>query len=182
MKKRLTLLLTDEQIRAIKVQAAVAGLPVNQWIIDQLSLAETAQAGPDPVHIADDTPQEAQEAAQDDTTAHMDPGPQADDDTAIDAQDDPSPAQVDADGPDPGMVDQEGDTDVADPVMSEKDARAWQLVEIERKYPGPGNAQKRIDVLNDSGVLLNDVPGQWTKRNASNAIRNARNYLGVEKP
>jgi uncharacterized protein (DUF1778 family) len=36
--KRLTLLLSDEQIRAIKIQAAISGKPVNQWIISQLCL------------------------------------------------------------------------------------------------------------------------------------------------
>jgi hypothetical protein len=187
-KKRLTLLLTDAQIRIIKSKAAMAGMTGSQWVIDQLNLDTTLDDQvPDVDDVSaeflttygdpgpDDTTLDDQDTPQADTTPHVDPDPQAD------PVQEPVTAQ-EAQDPAPGMVDQEDDTDVADPAMSEEDARAWQIVNIEREYPGPGNAQKRVDVLNESGVLLNGVAGQWTKRNASNAIRNARNYLGVKKP
>jgi hypothetical protein len=63
-KKRLTLLLTDAQIRIIKSKAAMAGMTGSQWVIEQLNL---------------DTTLDDQDTPQADATPYVDPDPQADD-------------------------------------------------------------------------------------------------------
>jgi hypothetical protein len=58
MKKRLTLLLTGDQIHQIKVKAAIAGKPASQWIIDSLDLDQ----GPEPENITEILPESEEPA------------------------------------------------------------------------------------------------------------------------
>jgi hypothetical protein len=58
--------------------------------------------------------------------------------------------------------------------------RDLQILEIEKKYPGPANAQARVDELNRSGVLKRGKAGEWNKTSAKNAILSAKKNLGVK--
>jgi hypothetical protein len=158
MKKRLTLLLTDEQIHEIKVAAVNARMPVNQWIIEQLNIDTALDAVAAPVAAADDT-------------AHVD--------AAQGDQTDPEPVQE-------IHVGAQGDDAALDVLVLDCSGRKIDLVERDRillalddALPGPENAKTRVKILRSKKVPVRVSPpsrygGAWDVRKVSNNTRLAK--------
>jgi hypothetical protein len=150
-KKRLTLLLTDDQIHKIKVKAAMAGKPANAWIIEQLNI---------------DTEEKSKKAERLNN-------PQPEDDTG-------PAADVQEIQPDP-VTDAAALVDIPDCSgktigIQERDRI---LIAVEKALPGPEHAQRRIDLLNAKQVPVCTRPdsrygGQWTKKQFTNNLRLAK--------
>jgi hypothetical protein len=155
-KKRLTLLLTDDQIHKIKVKAAMAGMPVNQWIIEQIQVdAQEIQPEPKPME------QIQGDAAQGDQT-------------------DPA-ADVQEIQPDPVT-----DAAALDVLVPDCSGRKIDLVERDRillalddALPGPENAKTRVKILRSKKVPVRVSPpsrygGAWDVKKVSNNTRLAK--------
>jgi hypothetical protein len=133
MKKRLTLLLTDEQIHDIKVKAAMAGMPANAWIIEQLNI--------DTAHV--DAAQEIQ------------PDPEPVEQMPVDAV----AAPVADDTAEQIHVDAQADAAALGAVVPDCAGRKIDIVErdnilfaLDAALPGRNNAQARVDLLNKKQV------------------------------
>jgi hypothetical protein len=181
MKKRLTLLLTDEQIHDIKVKAAMAGMPVNQWIIEQLMNIDTVvDAVAAPVAAADDTAHvdAAQEIQPDPEPVEQIQGPAQD--AAQGDQTDPA-ADVQEIQPDPVT-----DAAALDVLVPDCSGRKIDLVERDRillalddALPGPENAKTRVKILRSKKVPVSVSPpsrygGAWDVKKVSNNTRLAK--------
>jgi hypothetical protein len=168
-KKRLTLLLDDKQIRVIKSRAALAGMSGSQWVISQLDL-DTAQGD---ASTDTGTPAAALVPLVD---AARERGHDVDATLRTLAGKDPD---QEIEEPDPD-VDPEPVTAAQGDQKTEIRERDFQILEIEKKYPGPKNAQVRVDELNAAGILKRGKAGEWTITSAKNAILNAKKNLGIK--
>ncbi len=184
MKKRLTLLLTDEQIHKIKVKAVKARMPVNQWILDQLALdsarpAQGVDTGPD------------LEAGQDDLSIRDTADAGRTESPALGARDPDTatgqvntPRTVEANDPGTSLKDKILDCTGREIEQSERDKY---LVLVAEEMPGRDRAQDRVDLLNRKGIPLHigkskqfPYGGVWDTKKFATVLPRAKRRLGIE--
>jgi hypothetical protein len=151
-KKRLTLLLTDDQIHKIKVKAAMAGMPANAWIIEQLNI-------------------DTEEGTLKRSNVPNKPQPEDDTGPAADVQEIQPDPVTDAAALDAVVPDCKGRT-------ISKAERDGILIALAKALPEPKHAQRRIDLLNAKQVPVctrrQQYGGQWSKKQFTNLKRLAK--------